>query len=104
MSEQTEQQQTSNQQEAIKGRSVFVVNTTPAGIQVGTALLTEDNKLLNLPAVFPDVEYALGQIEQLRQMVLQHFSQAARVGMQVLAAQQPASQEAAAPDDATRQH
>ena len=72
----------------ISGRSVFVVNTTPAGISVQTALLTEDNNLLNMPAVFPDVDYALNQIDELRRLVSQHFSEAAKLGGQVLASQQ----------------
>lgn len=74
----------------ISGRSVFVVNTTPAGISVQTALLTEDNNLLNMPAVFPDVDYALNQIDELRRLVSQHFSEAAKLGGQVLASQQQA--------------
>ena len=74
----------------VSGRSVFVVNTTPAGISVQTALLTEDNNLMNMPAVFPDVDYALAQIDELRRLVSQHFSQAAQLGGQVLANQQQA--------------
>lgn len=71
----------------IRGRSLFVVETTAAGVAVQTALLAEDNRLLQAPAVFPDVGYALTQIEELRAMVLQHFTRAAQVGAQVLAAQ-----------------
>lgn len=77
----------------VSGRSVFVVNTTPAGISVQTALLTEDNNLMNMPAVFPDVDYALAQIDELRRLVSQHFSQAAQLGGQVLASQQQAESE-----------
>ena len=36
---------TAPSEQAIKGRSVFLVETTPAGIAVQTALLTEDGKL-----------------------------------------------------------
>lgn len=71
----------------IRGRSLFVVETTAAGVAVQTALLAEDSRLLQAPAVFPDVSYALSQIEELRVMVLQHFTRAAQVGAQVLAAQ-----------------
>ncbi len=67
------------------GRSVFAVETVAAGIAVQTALLTEDNKVILVPAVFPDVGYALQQIDELRQMVLDHFTRAAKVGAQVLA-------------------
>lgn len=77
-----------SESQPISGRSVFVVNTTPAGISVQTALLTEDNNLLNMPAVFPDVDYALNQIDELRRLVSQHFSEAAKLGGQVLASQQ----------------
>lgn len=79
----------------IKGRSVFLVETTPAGIAVQTALLTEDGKLLNAPAIFPDVEYAFNQVDELKRLISAHFSQAARLGAQV-AAQQAQSQAAPA--------
>lgn len=67
------------------GRSVFAVETVAAGIAVQTALLTEDNQVMLAPAVFPDVGYALQQIDELRQMVLDHFTRAAKVGAKVLA-------------------
>jgi len=78
---------TASAAQSVRGRSLFVVETTAAGIAVQTALLTEDNRLMSAPAVFPDVGYALSQIEELRAMVLQHFTRAAQVGAQVLAAQ-----------------
>lgn len=71
----------------VRGRSLFVVETIAVGVAVQTALLAEDNRLLQAPAVFPDVAYALSQIEELRAMVLQHFTRAAQVGVQVLASQ-----------------
>lgn len=74
--------------ESFTGRSVFLVETTAAGISVQTALMTNDSKLLRAPAVFPDVEYAFTQIDELKRLVAKHFSDAARVGVQVLAAQQ----------------
>ena len=77
----------SGAEQSVRGRSLFVVETTAAGIAVQTALLTEDNRLMSAPAVFADVAYALSQIEELRGMVLQHFTRAAQVGAQVLAAQ-----------------
>lgn len=85
-----EKQVEGSEAKPVSGRSVFVVNTTPAGISVQTALLTEDNNLMNMPAVFPDVDYALTQIDELRRLVSQHFSQAAQLGGQVLAQQQQA--------------
>lgn len=77
----------STETQEIKGRSVFVVETTPAGIAVQTALLTDDGKMLQMPAVFPDVQYAFAQIDELKRLVSQHFSQAAQIGGQVLASQ-----------------
>ena len=74
--------------DSFTGRSVFLVETTAAGISVQTALLTTDSQLLRAPAVFPDVEYAFAQIDELKRLVSRHFSEAARVGAQVVAAQQ----------------
>lgn len=69
--------------EQVKGRSVFIVETTPAGIAVQTALLTEGDKLIPMPAIFPDVQYAFDQIDELKRLVSQHFSEAAKLGAQV---------------------
>lgn len=85
----------------LRGRSVFMVETVPAGVSVRPAFLAEDGRLLDMPAVFPDLTYALSQIDELKQLVTAHFAQAAQVGMQVIAAQaasaaaQPASPEGA---------
>jgi hypothetical protein len=67
----------------IKGRCLFAVEMTPLGVSVHTAMLTEDQKLMKTPAIFPDVEYALAQIDHLRRLVLQQFSNAARLGAQL---------------------
>lgn len=78
---------------SVNGRSVFAVETTAAGVAVSTAFLTtpaqatQTPQLLALPALFPDLAYALQQIDRLRDTVIAHFSHAARVGAQVLAAQ-----------------
>ena len=74
-------------EQVVKGRSVFLVETTPAGIAVQTALLTEDGKLLSAPAIFPDVEYAFTQVDELKRLISAHFSQAALLGAQVAAQQ-----------------
>lgn len=71
----------------MKGRSVFVVEATPAGMAVRTAFLAEGGQLLEAPALFPDVGQALAEIDELRRLLLAQFSAAARVGAQVLAAQ-----------------
>lgn len=70
--------------EQVKGRSVFIVETTPAGVAVQTALLTDGDKLIPMPAIFPDVQYAFDQIDELKRLVSQHFSEAAKVGAQAL--------------------
>ncbi|MFM1924295.1 MAG: hypothetical protein RIT44_101 [Pseudomonadota bacterium] len=82
---------TESSEQVIKGRSVFLVETTPAGIAVQTALLTEEGKLLNAPAIFPDVEYAFTQVDELKRLISAHFSQAARLGAQVAAQQAQAN-------------
>jgi hypothetical protein len=74
-------------QQELKGRSIFVIETVPVGVSVQTAFLTEDNKLLVMPGVFPNLTYALNQIDQLRANVVQHFEQAAQVGVQLIAEQ-----------------
>ena len=79
--------ETVTENQEFKGRSIFLVETTPAGIAIQTALLTDDGKVLQMPAIFPDVQYAFDQIDELKRLVSQHFSQAAQVGAQVLANQ-----------------
>lgn len=73
--------------ESVTGRSVFIVETTGGGVAVQTAFLTQDEKIIQLPAIFPTVEYAYEQIDALRRLVGQHFAQAAQVGAQVIAQQ-----------------
>lgn len=81
-------------QESIVGRSVFLVETVAAGVSVRTMFLAEDQRLIEMPAVFPDLPYALAQIEDLKRIVEQHFAQAARVGAQVIASQASAAAQA----------
>jgi|GEM_PF-1196231 len=71
----------------ITGRAVFAVETTGAGVVVRTAFMTEDNRLLDMPAVFPDMVYAMNVVDDLKRQIIQHFSQAAQVGAQVIANQ-----------------
>lgn len=63
-------------EEKIEGRSVFSVDIVPQGIQVKTLFLTNDDKLLDAPAIFPNVEYATQQMEELKAIVLQKFAEA----------------------------
>ncbi|HEY7804816.1 MAG TPA: hypothetical protein VIC30_10350 [Orrella sp.] len=83
----------------LTGRAVFAVETTAAGVVVRTAFLTEDQRLLDMPAIFPDMVYALNVIDDLRRQVMQHFSQAAQVGAQVIANQARDQQQKAAASD-----
>ncbi|KNZ30612.1 MAG: hypothetical protein AD742_21275 [Methylibium sp. NZG] len=73
--------------DGIRGRSAFYVEVTGAGLAVHTIFAAEDGRVLQMPAVFPDVHYALEQIDALRRLVAERFAQAAQVGAQVIAAQ-----------------
>lgn len=86
----------------LRGRSVFMVETVAAGVAVRPAFLAEDGRLLDLPAVFPDMGYAMAQIDELRRLVSAHFSQAAQIGAQVIAAQAAAGQASGSATSAIR--
>lgn len=73
------------QAEQISGRSVFVVETTAGGVTVKTGFLAEDGRVIQMPGIFPTQEYALSQIDELRNVVIAHFAQAVQVGAQVIA-------------------
>ncbi|WP_071467285.1 hypothetical protein [Polynucleobacter asymbioticus] len=92
--QQTKNLDISGQSEQIQGRSIFIVETTPSGIQVKTGFLAEDGRVLELPAIFPTQEYALSQIDELRKIVIQHFAQAQQAGTL-----QGVSLEGPSPDD-----
>ena len=81
-------------EQSFTGRGVFAVQTVDVGIAVSGAILTDDGRLLNAPAVFPDLGYALSQIDELRALVLKHFGEAAAIGVQVLAQASRASAQA----------
>jgi len=70
----------------IKGRSVFIIETTGKGILVQTSFETEDGRLLEMPAIFPNIEYALAQIDEMRLLVIRKFSQAACIGIESISA------------------
>lgn len=82
------------------GRAAFVVDTSAAGIVVRTAFVSDNGQVLEIPAVFPDLGYALQQIDHLRQIVIDRFAQAAQVGVQVIAAQGQSTAAAAAVSNA----
>ena len=73
--------------ENISGRGVFVIDTVAAGVAVRTAFLAEDGRLIEIPAVFPDLMYAMAQIDELRQLVINRFAEAAQIGSQLIAQQ-----------------
>ena len=75
------------EQTQVSGRSVFSIETTAAGVVVRTAFMTDDNRLLDMPMVFPDAMYAFNVIDDLKGQVAEHFGRAARVGAQVIAQQ-----------------
>lgn len=57
----------------ITGRGVFAVRTLGAAVSVEAAFLAEDGNVLRLPAVFPNRQYAIEQIDELRALVNRHF-------------------------------
>jgi len=76
-----------SEEKQIRGRSAFNVELTPAGVVVNTVFVAEDESVRHLPAVFPNLEYALNQIDALRGMVIQQFASAAELGMKSLQSQ-----------------
>lgn len=71
----------------ITGRGVFVVQVVNGGVGVRSAMLIDGDRLLEMPAIFPDVHYAMAQIDELKVLVARHFAEAAQLGTQLLAAQ-----------------
>ena len=57
----------------VTGRGVFAVRTLGNAVSVESAFLEENGNILRLPAVFPNREYALAQVEELRTIINQHF-------------------------------
>lgn len=88
----------------LQGNCVFLIETVAAGIAVQTALLTEDKNIHIMPAVFPTLQYALQQIDELRTHIINHFSNAAQIGAKVIAdnAAQVANDADAIDDKATK--
>ena len=72
--------------DVIHGRSIFIIETTGKGILVQTSFEAEDGRLLEMPAVFPNIEYALAQIDEMRRLVINKFSEAASIGIQTISA------------------
>lgn len=57
----------------VTGRGVFAVRTLGTAVSVESAFLEESGNVLRLPAVLPNRQYALEQIDELRHIVNQHF-------------------------------
>jgi len=84
----------------ITGRGVFVVQIVSGGVAVRSSMLVEGDRLVDMPAIFPDVHYAMAQIDELKNLVARHFAEAAQLGTQMIAAQaQIQAQSAAAKDE-----
>jgi hypothetical protein len=71
--------------QTLQGNCVFIIETVAAGVAVQTALLTEDKNIHLMPAVFPTLQYALQQIDELRTHMINHFESAAQVGLKMIA-------------------
>ena len=70
------------EEDSIVGRSIFIIEITGKGILVQTSFETMDDRLLEMPAIFPNIEYALAQIDEMRRLVVSKFSEAATIGIQ----------------------
>jgi hypothetical protein len=72
--------------QALAGRSIFAVETVAGGVMVRPAFLTSENGvMIASSAVFPNLSYALQQIDALRTVVEQHFNKAATLGSRLVA-------------------
>jgi uncharacterized membrane-anchored protein YhcB (DUF1043 family) len=52
-----------------------------------------------MPAIFPDIHYAMAQIDELKNLVARHFAEAAQLGTQMIAAQAKIQAQLAAAKD-----
>jgi hypothetical protein len=87
----------------ITGRGVFVVQIVSGGVAVRSSMLVEGDRLVDMPAIFPDVHYAMAQIDELKNLVARHFAEAAQLGTQMIAAQAQIQAQSAAAKDETPQ-
>jgi len=76
--------QTEAEENSIKGRSIFIIEITGKGILVQTSFEVEDGRLIEMPAIFPNIEYALAQIDEMRRLVVSKFSEVATIGIQTI--------------------
>lgn len=64
------------------GRSVFSVEINSQGVLIKTLFLGNDGALKDYPAIFPSPDYAFEQIDALRKLVSEKFSEAVRLNGQ----------------------
>jgi hypothetical protein len=83
----------------ITGRGVFVVQIVSGGVAVRSSMLVEGDRLVEMPAIFPDIHYAMAQIDELKNLVARHFAEAAQLGTQMIAAQAKIQAQSAAAKD-----
>lgn len=84
---------------SITGRGVFVVQIVSGGVAVRSSMLVDGDRLVDMPAIFPDVHYAMAQIDELKNLVARHFAEAAQLGTQMIAAQAKIQAQSAAAKD-----
>lgn len=73
------------QQNVVYGRSAFLVQTTQQGVTVLPVLIDLENQVRHFPghpAIFPNLQYALAQIDELKSLVIKHFEDAYRQSAQ----------------------
>ena len=76
-----------NREIPVQGRGAFLSEINASGVVVSTVFLADDGRVFSSPAVFPNVQYAIEQIDDLKRLVIKQFDQAAQVGAQVIAAE-----------------
>lgn len=59
----------------LTGRGVFLVTVADQAVLVEGAFLEDKGQVLKMPAVFANREYALEQIDELRQIVIKRFEE-----------------------------
>ena len=59
----------------VTGRGVFAVRVLGNAVSVESAFLEESGNVLRLPAVFPNREYAMAQLDELRTLINRHFDE-----------------------------
>ena len=107
--ESSDLQEGAAQTSQFQGRGAFIVETTASGVAVAATIITEDGRALAMPAIFPNISYAMSQIDELRAAVIRHFDQAAQVGAQLIAEQgtmknRPNTTHSPHPEDEDRVH